>query len=61
VVDVTATLNGDRILDDRVSTMGWESCPITYDPTDAGSHTLAVEFTTDGSVVDRRYLKMFVH
>ncbi|RMB18216.1 methionyl-tRNA formyltransferase [Haloplanus aerogenes] len=60
-VDVMVTLDGDRIFGDRVSTTGWESCLITYDPTDPGSHTLAIEFATDGSVVDGRYLKVFVH
>lgn len=57
---VTATLDDRRVFEDRIRVTEWASRRLTYTPADPGVHTLRVEFTVDGTLVDRRYLKVFV-
>lgn len=59
-VDVTATLEGDTIVETSLAVDGRETVPITYRVESAGTHSLRVAFAEDGNRIDTRYLKVFV-
>jgi len=60
VVDVSATLDGDSLREERLAVEGRETLPIGYAPDSGGTHTLRVVFSEDGARIDVRYLKVFV-
>ena len=57
---VTVTDDGEEIFESAVTVTGDYRKTVTYEPAEAGTHTIAVRFAAGGDRVDTRYLKVFV-
>jgi methionyl-tRNA formyltransferase len=58
---VSVTLDGKEIFESTVTVADKYSETVGYEPTETGTHTVAVRFSATGEPIDTRYLKVFVH
>jgi methionyl-tRNA formyltransferase len=58
---ISVSVDGRPVFERTVTATREYREQVAYEPTETGTHTLAVEFRTGGETVDTRYLKVFVH
>jgi methionyl-tRNA formyltransferase len=58
---ISVSVDGQPVFERIVTSTREYREQVAYEPTEAGIHTLAVEFRTGGETVDTRYLKVFVY
>lgn len=60
-LSVTVLLDDTVIFEDTTIVADTYRETVTYEPTDTGTHSVVVQFETDNTRIDTRYLKLFVH
>jgi methionyl-tRNA formyltransferase len=60
-LDVSVSLNGNRIFEDSVTVSNEYRENVRYEPTETGTHSIKVRFGEGEELLDTRYLKVFVH
>ncbi len=60
-LSVSVTLDGANIFESVVAVADDYRETVVYEPTETGTHTVAVRFSVAGERIDTRYLKVFVH
>lgn len=58
---VSVTLNSEQIFESTVTVTDEYRETVAYEPTETGTHSIAVRFSVAGERIDTRYLKLFVH
>jgi Methionyl-tRNA formyltransferase len=58
---VSVTLDGAELFESAITVDDDYRETVAYQPTETGTHTVAVRFAVGGERVDTRYLKVFVH
>jgi len=61
--DLTVSVkhNGEQLFESVITVTDDYRKTVCYEPTETGTHTVAVRFVVGGERVDTRYLKVFVH
>lgn len=57
---VSVTYDGEEIFESTATVTGDYRQTVAYEPSEAGTHIIAVRFSVDGDRIDTRYLKLFV-